>query len=387
MFTLLQAILQFSEETGDTGEAFVTTTLGTTTTLICASLVNSNLAASELEDAAVLIHDGALAGAQGYVATGGGLDRSTGTVTVADAFTSAVASGVTFSILTRLAAYRDLMRPGYREEINQALRRMWAEDTEISMTGVSGQSRYTVDTDTYWWLTAPRWITDIFYPVTNSDDVPQRLADDAWDWRSQGETKQFVFRGEPFQTGETFVVRVRRPAQSRLKLRATAYATIGAGAVTAITVLAGGAYATTPTVTISGGGGTGATATATLTSGVVTSIAVGAGGSGYTMVPTVSVSAAPWTDQTSPRAGLVTLDDQCLLDLDETLVVAKWRLYETMATLHAPAAEIQEWMTKAGIWKAEARKLKHVGLPPDPTDGIPNLRSGRWQSPVLGRRR
>ena len=147
------------------------------------------------------------------------------------------------------------------------------------------------------------------------------------------------------------------------------------------------ADASTPTVTITGGGGTGATATATLTGGVVASIAVGAGGSGYTTVPTVTVSAAPWTDQTSPRAGLVTLDDQCLLDLDETLIVAKWRLYETMATLHAPAAEIQEWMAKAGIWKAEARKLKHVGLPPDPTDAIPNLRSGQWQSPVLGRRR
>jgi len=49
-----------------------------------------------------------------------------------------------------------------------------------------------------------------------------------------------------------------------------------------------------PTVTISGGGGTGATATASVSStGLVTSILVTSGGSGYTSAPTVTIDPSP----------------------------------------------------------------------------------------------
>jgi len=87
---------------------------------------------------------------------------------------------------------------------------------------------------------------------------------------------------------------------------ATATAVLTDGAVTSITVTAGGSgYTSAPTVTIGGGGGNGATATAVLTDGVVTSITVGtgAGGSGYTSAPTVTVgdsfvSIKGWDDDT-----------------------------------------------------------------------------------------
>ena len=84
-----------------------------------------------------------------------------------------------------------------------------------------------------------------------------------------------------------------------LSKTATATATVTAGAVTAITVVDGGAgytsvatsYTIPPVITISGGAGTGATATATVNaSGVITAITVTAGGSGYTSAPTVVVS-------------------------------------------------------------------------------------------------
>jgi hypothetical protein len=76
-----------------------------------------------------------------------------------------------------------------------------------------------------------------------------------------------------------------------LGTKATATATIGAGAVTGLTVGVGGTqYTVAPTVTLSGGGGSGATATATISGGAVTSITVTAGGSGYTTSPTVSFS-------------------------------------------------------------------------------------------------
>lgn len=62
--------------------------------------------------------------------------------------------------------------------------------------------------------------------------------------------------------------------------------------VTTIAVTAGGTgYTTAPTVTISGGGGSGATATATVSGGgVVTGVTVTDGGYGYTTAPTVAFS-------------------------------------------------------------------------------------------------
>lgn len=72
---------------------------------------------------------------------------------------------------------------------------------------------------------------------------------------------------------------------------ATATATVGGGAVTAIAVGSGGTlYSGAPVVTISGDG-TGATATATVSGGVVTAIAITSGGSGYTAA-TVAITPA-----------------------------------------------------------------------------------------------
>ena len=71
--------------------------------------------------------------------------------------------------------------------------------------------------------------------------------------------------------------------------KATAIATVSAGAVTSIAVgTAGTNYTVAPTVVLSGGGGSGATATATISGGAVTSITVTASGTGYTTSPTVS---------------------------------------------------------------------------------------------------
>lgn len=72
---------------------------------------------------------------------------------------------------------------------------------------------------------------------------------------------------------------------------ATATATLTSGSVSGVTVGAGGTgyNAGAVTVVFSGGGGSGATATATIVAGIITAITVTNGGSGYTSAPTVSI--------------------------------------------------------------------------------------------------
>lgn len=70
--------------------------------------------------------------------------------------------------------------------------------------------------------------------------------------------------------------------------------------VTAITIGAGGTgYTSAPTVTLTGGGGTGATAEATVSGGVVTKITVTNSGSGYTTAPTVAFAGGGGTGATA----------------------------------------------------------------------------------------
>ncbi|MEQ0254879.1 hypothetical protein, partial [Klebsiella sp. CN_Kp116] len=74
----------------------------------------------------------------------------------------------------------------------------------------------------------------------------------------------------------------------------------GGGRLQSIAVTAGGSgYTSAPTVEIAGGGGTGALATATISGGVVTKISVLYRGFGYTSAPTVTISGGGGTGATA----------------------------------------------------------------------------------------
>lgn len=72
---------------------------------------------------------------------------------------------------------------------------------------------------------------------------------------------------------------------------ATATAAVASGAVSGLTLTAGGTNygAGAPRVVFTGGGGTGATATAAVANGVITGLTLTAGGTGYTSAPTVTI--------------------------------------------------------------------------------------------------
>lgn len=77
---------------------------------------------------------------------------------------------------------------------------------------------------------------------------------------------------------------------------AAATAVITNGVVTSLVINNGGSgYTSVPTVTLSGGGGSGATAVAEISDGVISSLTVTSGGSGYASAPIVAISEGDWS--------------------------------------------------------------------------------------------
>lgn len=380
MPTALDYIHSLAEEAGGEFGSFTTTSAGTTTTLVCSKLVNTNLAATEFAGMAVLVESGPAAGEVGHI-RGGGLDRSTGTLTVADAFSVAIDSGVTFSLYRLLPPIDgDNVYPSYLKLINWAIRRIPVERT-ISLSGVTNQLYYAIDRTVYPWLTDAARIAWVEAPTTQAEEFPRRLPDTAWDWETDAETRRLVLYHGPFKTGETFKVRVYMPGNARLVKNGAGLVTLASTAVSSVAVVAPGYYSATPTVTITGGGGSGATATATLTDGAITAFVVTAPGTGYTSVPTVVITRdaadTGWSNQTTQTAGLSTLTDEAMADVADVVTMATALMHRALSRLQQPSAEIAEWLTKAQPSFRAAKQLQHDGIPRDRTDGVAKLRPVR----------
>jgi hypothetical protein len=377
--TALEYIHALAEESGEFG-TFTTTSAGTTTTLVCSRLANTTLAATEFAGMYVLIESGPLAGEVAHI-QGGGLARSTGTLTVADAFSSAVGSGVTFGLYRLLPPIDgDNVLPSYLKVVNWSIRRIPVERT-IAVSAVTNQLYYSFDQDAYPWLTDAARIAWIEAPTTQAEEFPRRLPDTAWDWETDAETRRLVLYHAPFRTGETFKVRVYTPGNARLVKSGAGLVTLASTAVSSIAVVAPGYYSATPTVTISGGGGSGATATATLTSGAITSFTVTAAGTGYTALPTVAITRdaadTGWSDQATQTAGLSTLTDEAMVDVAHVVTMGTALMFRALSRLRAPSAVVVEWLAKAQPSFRAAKELQHAELPRDRTAGQAQLRPVR----------
>lgn len=371
MPTALSYVRALAQETGEYDDG-LTTSAGAADSLVCSRFVNTALDATRFAGMHFLIEGGACAGQVGHV-RGGGLDRSTGTITFANDLTTVVGSGVAWSSYRLLSPTKFDAEPAFLDIVNQSLPRLRVERT-ISFAGVTGQIFYTVDTTAYPWFTDTDRIMWVEYPTTQAQEKPRRMPTNDWDWDTDGETRRLVFHGAPFQTGQTFTVKVYAPGNSRLRLNATAYATLSTTTVGSVSVLTGGYYTSTPTVTLTGGGGSGATATATVTNNTVTAINVTAPGTGYTSAPTVTISAGAWADQTDQRAGLLAMSDSALPDVADMLTMGKARMYEMLSNLQAPSAVVTEWLAKKRPSIMAARNLQQLGPGEDRTTGVASLR-------------
>lgn len=220
-FQLLRRMLADQIEPRSWGNAS-TTSAGTTTTLISTQFMLTGGDGDALDAGWVYWTAGSLIGQQRPIRRGG-LDIATGTITVGTAFTASTPNNTDFEVHLRYPVVRaagSRLTPGYREIINDALRRLWFRD-DISVSGVTGQVRYLLDTATYSWLADDpgRRILDVMAPL-ESDNV-KRPSSCRWRIDDEAEAPALVFESGGYNTGETFFLRCARPANTRIKSSGT----------------------------------------------------------------------------------------------------------------------------------------------------------------------
>lgn len=104
-------------------------------------------------------------------------------------------------------------------------------------------------------------------------------------------------------------------------IQATGTVTLSGGAITAIAVGSGGTnYSLAPTIVISppSVGGTQATATATVVAGVITAFTITSGGSGYKATPTVTITPSYGGGGTGGTAGAITVASSTITGITVT---------------------------------------------------------------------
>jgi hypothetical protein len=185
--------------------------------LIVSSLIDDEISSQTYSQCWVYITSGALTGEQRRLRKNA-LDGSTGTLTCTRAFGSTPASAITFEVHTQFPAINTTGVIGLREIINRALRRIWFQDF-ISVSAVTNQIRYTLDTTTYPWLKQPGVIKGLWSPVTSATDHKQIEAA-PYDVFFDGESVVLQL-SRTYVTGETFELEVRRPAWTKLRQSGT----------------------------------------------------------------------------------------------------------------------------------------------------------------------
>jgi hypothetical protein len=153
---------------------------------------------------------------------------------------------------------------------------------EWTCYGLAKRAEYIPVTDSNTLTDTSRYNT----PSDDPDDIPSR------DGRSMG---QIVAEVLEMPQNSAALAAAGLVNYTSAGTGATATCSVSGGVVqNTVAITAGGSgYTTAPTVLFSGGGGTGATGTATVSGGVVTAINVTNGGSHYTTAPVVILSRLP----------------------------------------------------------------------------------------------
>ena len=218
--SLLQYRRAIAAELGRFVVNTTTTTASDAVSFTCASLASANANSSQFQNCWVYLNatTGANLAACRQIANEAGYDPDNGSFTVARAFATVVAESIGFEISTRLPAVTDdLGQIGIREIVNDTLGTMPPIDL-LPVSGASQSSAYDL-TVTYPWLTEKSQILGIYFQDT-TDDYPLPTFHQ-WDWQYDANAPRLLLPSEPFQTGETFYVKARRPASTWIKTDGT----------------------------------------------------------------------------------------------------------------------------------------------------------------------
>lgn len=196
-----------------------TTSAGTTTTIISTDFSMGRGDSSGLEGGWSYFTSGTLLG-QCRPHQKAGLDISTGTITVGNAYSGTTPSGATFEVHLRYPVKKcpgTPMTAGYLEMVNDAAARLWFED-DLSVSGITGQTQYDLLTllgTSYPWIAETNRILDVLDPV-GSDGV-RNSTSQVWSINEDAERPELVLTS-PYKTGDTFFLHVARPVWSRVKI-------------------------------------------------------------------------------------------------------------------------------------------------------------------------
>lgn len=246
--------------------------------------------------------------------------------------------------------------PGLHTFIYQALHAMRGMTRRLSLTGISGQQSYDLSA----YGVTRQWQLGQVLGIGVSGMEPYS-APGAANLRTDGEKTYLVFTSGAPVVGPFYAdVWLPRSAWILSKRAAVAAVTVTAGAVTAVTLLDGGAgYIVAPTVVFSGVG-TGASVTATISNGAVTGFTGLVGGSGYVQASTRATIANPTsTTFALSTTGPVNELDEHTGDINEVSLVAYY--HYCLARAEGPNGIDAGWMTLAEKAAKVARPFMEFG--------------------------
>lgn len=306
-------------------------------------------------------------------------------------FSTAIPANTPVELHDKFPVLSSDTHPGLHWAINEALSVMHWPHT-ISISGVSGKTRYDISTLAPWFRHTSQLIR-VFRAETDSLTGPDTMRGPAY-IQPDGE-KMYLHIPEDVPTGNTFTVQVKRPTSTWIlvKRQATASVTVTAGAVAALTLIDGGTGYTGTTATLAiSGAGTGASATATVSGGAVTGFTSLVGGSGYVQATTTVAIAAPnTTTWTTSTVGLINDADEALPDIDNLTTVA-YAILATRMVKQGPKPQVEEWRKEAQEANDDARPFLDVQTEPqtpkrDWQYRTPRHPSGRSWTAIPGRTR
>lgn len=192
-----------------------TTSSGSTaaTTLVCSALINANSEPTRFEGRWLLGCTAPILGQQREVRSGSGFALSTGTITVARAFSTQVPTSIEFEVGSVMPAVADDEQTALLKVTNDVLATAPPIDL-VPITGVTSQVAYDLTT-LYPWLTERSQIIGVYHQPTGA--LRPTVWGGDWDWRYDADSPRLDIISGAFNTGETFYLQVHRPAQSWIK--------------------------------------------------------------------------------------------------------------------------------------------------------------------------